>query len=255
MSATWVRGTTYWTTTYKRKWRGTLFSSFLQPVLFLAAVGKGLGALVDANGTVSGVDYLSFLAPGLLASSTLSVVSQEAMWPVNAAVKWNRSYVAMTNTPLEPRDAMWGHIAYITMRGFIVAAMFVLVMLGFGAVESPWVVLAVPAAVLCGLAMAVPISAYSVQLQVDSGFAALNRFVIIPMTLFAGAYFPVSQLPAVIRPVAYITPMWHGVDLCRTLALGTATLARSAGHVAVLGAFVVAGSVVSSRLYRKVLTP
>jgi lipooligosaccharide transport system permease protein len=259
VSAGWVRGTTFWTTRYKRTWRGSAFSSFLRPALFLAAMGKGLGALVDANGSVGsrlgGVDYVTFLAPGLLATTTLMVATQEAMWPVNGSVRWDRAYVAMVNAPLEPKDAMWGHFAYMAFRALTVAASFVVVMLLFGAVKSPMVLLAIPAAALCGMSLATPIAAYSVALETDGGFASINRFVITPMSLFAGAFFPVSQLPAAIRPVAYITPMWHGVDLCRTLALGTAQWWPTLGHISFLVAFGVIGAMVSAVRYRRVLTP
>ena len=244
---------------YRRTWRGSVFSSFLRPLLFLAAIGIGLGSLVDKNAAIGnrlgGVDYVTFLAPGLLAMTTLMVASQEAMWPVNGAVRWDRSYVAMINSPLTPHDAMIGHLVYMTFRAVTVGAMFVVVMLLFGAVKSPLVVLAIPAATLCGMAVAAPMAAYSVTLTSDGGFAAVNRFVITPMSLFAGAFFPVSQLPAAIRPLAYITPMWHGVELCRDLAIGVVPLWASIGHVAVLVAFVMAGVSAASRLYRKVLTP
>jgi lipooligosaccharide transport system permease protein len=254
-----MRATAHWTTAYKRTWRGSVFSSFLRPVLFLAAMGLGLGSLVDKNGALAnrlgGVDYVTFLAPGLLAMTTLMVAAQEAMWPVNGAVRWNRAYIAMTNTPLQPRDAMFGHLAYMTFRAATVAASFVVVMVLFGAVESPLVLLAIPGAVLCGLAAAAPLAGYSVALTTDTGFASINRFLITPMSLFAGAFFPVSQLPQAIRPLAYITPMWHGVDLCRGLALGTIGVWRALGHVVVLAAFVAAGTWISAIRYRKVLVP
>jgi lipooligosaccharide transport system permease protein len=257
-SGRWLRATSYWTTSYKRTWRGTLFSSFLAPVLFLTAMGKGLGSLVDANDTLHsgfGVSYVSFLAPGLLASSTLMVTAQEATYPVNGAVRWNRSYIAMVNTPLRPEDAMWGHLAFMIARAMSVAAMFVAIMFVFGAIESPWVLAAIPTAAIGGMAVAAPMSAFSVQLESDGGFAAVNRFILTPMMLFAGAFFPVTQLPAAIRPIAYATPMWHSVDLARTLALGHATLARTAGHLAALAGFITVGVLVSRRNYRRVLTP
>jgi lipooligosaccharide transport system permease protein len=174
---------------------------------------------------------------------------------VHGAVRWNRAYVAMTNTPLRPRDALAGHLVYMTFRALTVAATFVVVMLLFGAVESPMVLLAIPAAALCGMAVAAPMAAYSVRLENDGGFASINRFLITPMSLFAGAFFPVSQLPSAIRPIAYITPMWHGVDLCRGLALGTIGAWRALGHVIVLLAFVVAGTAISATRYHEVLAP
>jgi lipooligosaccharide transport system permease protein len=254
-----MRATAYWTTTYRRTWRGSVFSSFLRPALFLAAMGLGLGSLVDANGSLDarlhGVSYVAFLAPGLLAMSTLMVAAQEAMWPVNGAVRWNRAYVAMANTPLTPQDALAGHLAYMAYRAATVAAAFVVVMLAFGAVESPGVVLAIPAAVLCGMAVAAPMAAYSVALISDGGFASVNRFIITPMSLFAGVFFPISQLPAWLRPLAWLTPMWHGVDLCRGLSLGDIGPLRVAGHVAVLGAYFVVGVAVARTRYRTVLLP
>jgi len=261
MAAPWVRATAAWTTTYQRSWKSSLFSSFLSPILFLAAMGKGLGSLVDDGGTLSigglgsGVDYVSFLAPGLLATATLTIAAQEAMWPVNAAVRWTRTYHAMAATPLAPSSVLAGHLAYMTYRALSVAAVFVLVMTVFGAVESPFVVFAIPAAALTGMAMAAPMAAYAVTLTVDGGFAAANRFLIVPMMLFAGAFFPISQLPDWVRPLAYVTPTWHGVDMCRSLAFGDIDGPRLLGHVAFLGALVVIGAAVAARNYRRVLTP
>jgi lipooligosaccharide transport system permease protein len=137
----------------------------------------------------------------------------------------------------------------------MVASIFVFVMLCFGAVESPWVLAAIPCAALGGLSVAIPLSAYSVTMEREGGFAAVNRFVLTPMMLFAGAFFPVTQLPIGFRVFAYLTPMWHSVDLCRSLALDQASALRTAGHVAVLLAFASVGYLVSRRNYARVLTP
>jgi len=101
------------------------------------------------------------------------------------------------------------------------------------------------------LAFAAPIAAFAATQDNDSYFAALFRFVVIPMFLFSGTFFPVSQLPAIMRPVAYLTPLWHGVDLCRTLALGTATVGRTALHTAYLLVWVIAGTAVARLTYRR----
>src|SRR5260370_36598441 len=99
------------------------------------------------------------------------------------------------------------------------SAVFLAVMAAFGAVKSPEAVLLLPVGLLTGLAFAAPIAAYAVTLERDSGLSALFRFGIIPMFLFSGTFFPVSQLPAALRPGAYVTPLWHGVDLSRHFAL------------------------------------
>jgi lipooligosaccharide transport system permease protein len=109
--------------------------------------------------------------------------------------------------------------------------------------------------VLCGLAHAAPVAAFAITRRIEMSIAALYRFVILPMSLFSGAFFPVSQLPVGIEQAAYLTPLWHGVDLCRDLALGDAALAGSVGHVVYLAAWMVGGYLVAVRLYARRLTP
>jgi lipooligosaccharide transport system permease protein len=105
------------------------------------------------------------------------------------------------------------------------------------------------AAALCGLAFAMPLAAYAARADNERGFVALHRFALTPMMLFAGTFFPVSQLPAAVRPLAYVTPVWHGVELCRGITLGTLRAGPAIGHVAYLLTFVVAGTVVACRRF------
>jgi lipooligosaccharide transport system permease protein len=248
-----LRSFSYWAYQYKRTWRGGLTSTFLNPVLFLAAMGVGLGSLVNKNGQahLGGVHYLTFLAPGLLAASAMQTAAQESTFPVMGAIKWIRTYHAMLATPLRVIDVLIGHLAWMAVRLVLVATSFLIVMAAFGATKSWEVVLAVPAAVLTGMAFAAPIAAFAATQENETYFNAIFRFMVIPMFLFSGTFFPVSQLPAALRPVAYITPLWHGVDLCRTLALGTATVGRSLLHVAYLAAWLGAGVVAAQWAYRR----
>jgi lipooligosaccharide transport system permease protein len=240
-----LRSFEYWATQYKRTWRGTIVSSFLSPVLYLAAMGVGLGSLVDKSGRaghhLGGVQYLPFLAPGLLAAAAMQTAANEAAWPVMGAIKWIRTYHAMLATPLRVWDVLVGHLTWMVFRLTTTATIFLAVIAVFGATTSWTAVLAVPAGVLTGMAFAAPIAAFAATRENDQSFAALFRFVIVPMFLFSGTFFPVTQLPAAVRPIAYATPLWHGVDLCRTLALGTATSGRTILHVVYLGAWVAGG--------------
>jgi lipooligosaccharide transport system permease protein len=112
-------------------------------------------------------------------------------------------------------------------------------------------VLALPAAVLTGLAFAAPIEAWAISLTKDSPFAYLFRFGLIPLFLFSGTFFPVSQLPVWAQPVAYATPLWHGVALCRSLTLGQIPVLESLGHTAYLIALALAGLYAGHRTYRR----
>jgi lipooligosaccharide transport system permease protein len=248
-----VRSLQSWAYRYKRTWRGSAVSSILQPVLFLAAMGLGLGSLVNRGhaSNLGGVTYLVFLAPALLAAAAMQTAAMESAWPVMAAVKWLKTYDAMLATPLRVRDLLAGHLTWIGLRVLMVCSVFLAVMAMFGAIKSPEAVLLIPAGLLTGLAFAAPIAAYAVTLERDSGLTALFRFGVIPMFLFSGTFFPVTQLPAALRAVAYATPLWHGVDLCRHLALGRATLLGSLGHVAYLLLWFGAGCGAALLTYRR----
>jgi lipooligosaccharide transport system permease protein len=232
---------------YRRTWRGGLFNSFLSPVLFLLAMGVGLGSYVDRGGGTSalGVSYLTFLAPGLLAATVMQTASFEATFPIMGGFVWQRRYHAMHATPLGPPEIALGQLAWIATRITLVGSIFVLVMVPFGAVHSPLVLLAIPAATLTGLAFATPIAAYAATQKTMTTFNYIFRFGITPLFLFSGTFFPVSQLPTFLQPIAYLTPLYHGVALCRSLGLGTIAADPVDGlvHLGVLLVFIVAGLV------------
>ena len=243
----------FWLTDYRRTWQGSIYSGILNPVLYLGAMGLGLGSLVNGRGTASlgGVSYLTFLAPGLLAASAMQIAVGDSTYPVFGSVKWLRTYQAAIATPLRPGDLFHGHLAFTTLRLLANTAIFMIIIVLFGAVNSAWVIAAVPAAALTGLAFAAPIEAYAVVAKHDTSFSLIFRFGMIPLFLFSGTFFPVSQLPTAIRPLAYATPLWHGVELCRSLSLGTATLAGSAIHVGYLLAVTAVGLLAGNATYRR----
>jgi lipooligosaccharide transport system permease protein len=248
-----VREFRFWLTNYRRTWRGSIYSSVLNPVLYLGAMGLGLGTLVDSRHAASlgGLSYLVFLAPGLLAAGAMQTAMGESTYPVLGSVKWLKTYQAAAATPLRPSDIFHGHLLFTTMRLAMNCSIFVMVMAAFGAVRSAWVLAALPVAVLTGLAFAAPIEAYAVSRTKDQSFSALYRFGMIPLFLFSGTFFPVSQLPGWVRPLAYATPLWHGVALCRSLSLGTATLGSALAHVSYLVVLTAVGVAVGNRTYRR----
>lgn len=248
-----VREFRYWLTNYRRTWRGSIYTSFLSPVLYLGAMGLGLGKLVDVHGTarLGGVSYLAFLAPGLLAATAMQGGVEESTYPVLGSVKWRRTYYAAAASPLRPSDIFHGHLLFTIMRLAMNSAIFLAVMGAFGAITSPWVLAAVPVAVLTGLAFAAPIEAWAITVSKDTSFALVFRFGMIPLFLFSGTFFPVTQLPAWIRPLAYATPLWHGVALCRSLSLGTATLGGALVHIGYLAALAAVSIAVGNRTYRR----
>jgi lipooligosaccharide transport system permease protein len=239
---------------YRRTWRGSLFSSFLSPVMFLLAMGVGLGtyvnrtgagggALSSLGGLPPGITYLAFLAPGLMAATAMQTASFESMFPVMGGFVWQRRYHAMFASPIQPAEIALSQLAWGATRLFIVTTIFFAVTVIFGAVTSPLAVLAIPAAVLTGLAFAAPITAYAATRKVMTSFNYIFRFGITPLFLFSGTFFPVEALPPVLQPLAWLTPLYHGVALCRSLALGTVGAAPGLAliHLAVLLGFIAVG--------------
>jgi lipooligosaccharide transport system permease protein len=230
-----VRPLEFFIVQYRRVWRGTAVSSVVTPVLYLLAFAIGLGTFVDRSTDLDlGVPYLEFVAPGLLAATAMQVASFEASWPVLSAIKWSRQYHAMLATPLRIRDILAGHQTFIAARIVSTATVYLAVIAAFGAVHSPLGILAVPVAGLVGLSFSGPIAAWAAYSETDNSFVAIFRFLILPMFLFSGTFYPVSRLPAVVEAVAYVTPLWHGVDLCRQLTLGDVRLGSAALHLAFL---------------------
>jgi lipooligosaccharide transport system permease protein len=242
-----------WLTIYRRIWRSSVWSSVLGPLFYLGALGLGLGTLVDRHGTASlgGVSYLAFVAPAILASGAMNSAMSEASYPVFGSVKWNKIYIAAQASPLRPADVFHGHLMFITMRIAMNAALVTVYMWAFGASRSAWLVLAWPAATLTGLAFAAPVAAWAMTLRTENSFAYLFRFGMMPLMLFSGTFFPVSQLPGWLRALAYATPLWHGVDLCRMLSLGDVDVPRALIHVAYLTALSAAGIWAGARTYRR----
>lgn len=237
-------------------WHAFAFSTFVMPVLFLAAMGLGLGGLVDDRpGSVAGLSYLHFVTPGLLVASVMQQAAGESLWPVLGGVKWDHRYAAMVSSPLGPFDVFVGLLAWIAMRTVASAAAFLLVALVLGGLVSPWSVLALPAAVLCSLAFAAPLSAYAITRENDVPFAMIMRLGIVPLFLFSGSFFPIANLPGWAQPLAWFSPLWHAVELARHATTGSADWAGDAVHVAVLLAVIAAGTWAGQRTFTRRLTP
>jgi lipooligosaccharide transport system permease protein len=248
-----VRAFRCWLTVYRRTWRSSIWSSILGPVCYLGAMGFGLGSLVDKHGTstLGGVPYLAFLAPAIMASSAMTTGMDESTFPVFGSIKWNKIYIGAQASPLRPADIYRGHLMFMVMRIFLNVSIFLVVMCAFGAERSAWVVLALPVAVLTGTAFAAPLAAWAITIKNENAFAVVFRFGLIPLMLFSGTFFPLSQLPVWLRPLAYATPLWHGVALCRGLSLGHLDVVGALGHVAYLVVLAAVGVWAGTRTYRR----
>ncbi len=195
------------------------------PTLYLASLGIGLGGLVTQHlgnhaALLGSTSYLRFVAPGVLCASAMQIGINEGSWPVMGAIRWQRTYHAQLATPLRIVEVLDGHLLWITIKIGASCATFVAIAAAFGAQPSVKAILEVLVATVLGMAFATPMVALSAHVKNDAAFSTLNRLVIVPLFLFSGTFFPVSELPRPLRVLARLTPLENGVALCRSLALG-----------------------------------
>lgn len=243
----------YHLVSYRRTWRASVFSSFALPAMFLIAMGITVGRYIDERSTMIGLPYLDYLGPGLLASTALQVAVGDSTWPVFSGFNWTRIYHSMRASPLTVGDMLRGHLLFVVLRVALSAAGFLVVLLLFGALHSWWALAAPLVCVLLGAACAAPSFAFAASAESDGAFAVLFRVAVIPMTLFAGVFFPVESLPGPARLLAWVSPLWHGVELSRAATLGTATAWGVPTHVAVLVLWCAVGYVLALRSFTRKL--
>jgi len=204
---------------YRRIWRANFIGAFFQPILYLLGIGIGVGALVDrgpgAEAVLGGVSYFAFYSSALIVTTAMFTASQESMWPTMDGFQWSNAYKAMVSTPIEPRDVATGLTLYFAARTAVGGVGVSVVLSLFDDTRSWGLIAAIPVAVLTGLAFALPLASWTSSRTTDNSFPAILRFGIIPMFLFGGAFYPIEQLPDWLEPVAWVTPLWHGVELSR----------------------------------------
>ena len=238
---------------YRRLWHRSIAFGFLQPLMFLTAMGVGIGSLISAQqqDAFGGFPYLHWLGPGLLSAMAMQTATFESTYPIMNKIMWGRNYEAMLSTPLNVRSLVGGELAWVAFRIGTLAAVFLVVLTILGITRTPLAVLAVPVAMLTGVAFSACLIAFTATQRNDVGFSAIFRFVINPLFLFSGTFFPLTQLPDALRAVAWATPLFHAVELIRGLILGSLDLQVAPLHLAYLVAMAAIGAVLADRLLQR----
>ncbi len=234
----------YWWTYYKRTWKGSIVSSFLSPLLYVLAMGVLLGGFVHVSpARLDGAtSYLAFIVPGLIAAQAMTTGVAETTWPVMGAIKWQKSFYAQLATPLEARDLANAMLLFVLVRVAATCGVYFLVMAPFGVFESWWgPPLAWVVTILVGMSFATLTFAYSAHVEGPESFGLIFRLGLIPLFLFSGAFFPITNLGTVGEWVARCTPLWHGVNLTRMLCLDHVVWSTAAINLAVLVAVTIVG--------------
>jgi lipooligosaccharide transport system permease protein len=194
------------------------------PVLYLVSIGLGVGAYIDKNTGgmgVDGVSYITFLAPALLATAAIQGAIDESVYPTLEGFKWNKIFFSMNSTPLSGNHIATGVFLNSLIRVTFTAIIYWLVMLAFGVLESPRAWLAIFTAIMAGAAFGAMMQALAGMLEnEDIFFTVLQRFVIMPLFLFSGTFYPLTNMPIYLQWIGWISPLWHATELGRWLSYG-----------------------------------
>ncbi|MDM7990587.1 ABC transporter permease [Arthrobacter sp. zg-Y877] len=258
-------GSFYYADMWIRRMRGyqwtVLMTAVGTPLVYLLGMGTGLAVLIDGNTNAgfpgaggSTVSYLVFLGPALVATAALMVSSEENTYTIMGGFKWHRTYYGPNASPLSSGQIALGHVMGLTVRILFTTVIYYLFLLAFGAVEQPatgW--LMVFTALLAGLAFGMPLMAFSATLKEDKGqFAMVQRFIVMPLFLFSGTFFPLDSLPLAVRWIGWVSPLWHSTELGRVLSYGHPEPAvMTAVHVLYLLVLAVGGLVLARRNFTR----
>lgn len=219
-----LRQADYHWTRLRRTWKGSIVTAIINPLLYVAAMGLVLGSYIDSAGTgpAGAPSYLHFIAAGLLSGQAMTIAIGDSTYPVYGAIKWDKTFLSMVATPLRVVDIVTALLLAIVARVALSCAVFMLVLSLFGLYANvAGALLAFGIQLLVALAFAAPVCAYSVWTKTEAGFAIIFRVVLIPLYLFSGAFFPISNLGGVLERIAMLSPLWHAVELTRASMLGS----------------------------------
>ena len=240
----------YWLTVYKRTWKGSIITSFASPLFYVLAMGVLLGGFVHVSPDQleGATSYLAFIVPGLIAAQSMQTAVFETTYPVMGALKWHKSFYAQLATPLESRDLTNAFLLFTLFRVGATTGVYFVVMAPFGVFESWWGPIAAWfSTMLVGMAFAVWTFAFSAHVRSEASFGLIFRLGLIPLFLFSGSFFPVSNLGPVGEFVAKITPLWNGVNLTRMFCLDTVDWSTAAVNALYLVVVLVVGWYVALR--------
>lgn len=204
-------------TIFRKFWKPALFPNFIEPFFYLAALGLGLGAFIQ---DINGQDYILYIAPGLLASNAMFAASFEATFNTFVKLKFDHVYDAIVSTPVNAEDIVAGEYLWAGTRSMLYGTALLIVLTVLGLVSSWWALFLPPFIFLVGLMFSVMGMLFTSLIQSIDFYAYYFTLIVTPMFLFSGIFFPVEDFPAPVPQLAWFTPLYHAVNVCRGLATG-----------------------------------
>jgi len=204
-------------TVYTKLYKSSIALNFVEPVLYLAALGLGLGAYVKE---INGIPYINFIAPGIIASSSMFAATYECSYGTYVRMTYQKTFDAILATPVNIDDLIAGELLWAATKSMFYGAIIIIVISALGLVRSVDVVLAVPVLFVSGLVFAgIALLFVAIVPGIDS-FNYFYTLFITPMFLFSGIFFPIDTMPPIVGKIAFFTPLYHLVNICRSFSSG-----------------------------------
>lgn len=242
---------------YRRVWKSNVLGSVIRPLLYLLGMGIGVGRLVDdgprGGQLLDDLTYFQFFAPAMIATTAMLVLTNDALWPIRDGFMWNRAFLSQVAAPISPGEVVGGVLLWNVAKGILSSMGVAVALLLFDSTRTWGLIPAVLFGALSGVAYSAPLIAWSASRETDLSFPNINRFVIVPMFLFSGAFYPITELPGWLQVFSKITPIWHGVELCRGATYGTLSLAKALVHIGFSLLWIFVGWVLARRVFTQKL--
>lgn len=205
-------------------WTSIVAFGLGNPTLYLLSIGIGVGALVDSSlgpNAIDGVSYLTFLAPALLATAGIQGAMDEVTWPTLEGFVWDRTFFSMNATAITGKQIVNGIMLAAMARCVLQVFLYELCLLAFGAITWQSMPVLLLVASTAGLGFAAIMLGFSASIKDDDGvFALVGRFIVTPMFMFSGTFYPITSLPIYLQWIGWISPQWHATNLGRAMSYG-----------------------------------
>jgi lipooligosaccharide transport system permease protein len=204
-------------TVYTKLYKSSFALNFAEPILYLAAMGLGLGAFVKE---IKGMPYINFIAPGIIASSSMFAVIYECTYGTYVRIVFQKTFEAILATPVNIDDLIAGEMIWGATKSVMYGTTIIIVISLFGLVASPLIVLVIPLLFITGIIFAeISLIVVAKVPGIDS-FNYFYTLVMTPMFLFSGIFFPLDSMPSIVTKIAFFTPLYHLVNICRSFSSG-----------------------------------
>ncbi|NLI13701.1 ABC transporter permease [Pelotomaculum propionicicum] len=203
---------------YSRTWKVSLSFNFFEPLFYLAAFGFGLGSYVQP---MEGVSYVKYLAPGLIASSAMFATAYECTYSIYIKMEFQKAYQAIVATPAGVDDVVMGDMLFGAFKSVLYGSVILLVIAAIGLVSSPWALMVPLVLALSGLLFAAVSATWTGLVPNIDSFNYFFSLIMTPLFLLSGVFFPLTGMPAIVQKIAWLSPLYHMVNLTRGLVTGT----------------------------------